>query len=218
MLRTAFASIFIILLGWYAASWLTLDFQIWTDEGARRLEVTLHPVEIPSVLVEGPDVTETELLSLLREDNTVTIVDFIYTNCQAVCLSLGGIFQQMQKALSNIANSKEDEPSLVRLLSISFDRERDDLSTLQAYADSLSAKSTYWRFVRVTQAEQLQNLLQRLGVIVIPDGLGDFEHNAALLVFDASGRMVRIFDMQEHQLALNYARQLQRKQLQKTSL
>ncbi|MBL8364251.1 MAG: SCO family protein, partial [Comamonas sp.] len=34
--------------------------------------------------------------------------------------------------------------------------------------------------------------------------------NAALLVFDARGRMVRVFDVAEQQLALDYARHLAR--------
>ena len=59
-------------------------------------------------------------------------------------------------------------------------------------------------------------LLRQLGVVVIPDGFGDYEHNAALLVFDAQGRMVRVFDLAEQDLALNYARHLAR-QAQRTS-
>lgn len=57
-------------------------------------------------------------------------------------------------------------------------------------------------------AGQEQALLRRLGVVVVPDGRGDFEHNAALLVLDAQGRLVRIFDLSEQQLALDFARHL----------
>ena len=39
LLRTALASVLLLLGGWAAASWLTYGFQAWTDEGARRLEV-----------------------------------------------------------------------------------------------------------------------------------------------------------------------------------
>ena len=42
----------------------------------------------------------------------------------------------------------------------------------------------------------------------MPDGRGDYEHNAALLVLDAQGRLVRVFDISEQDLALNYARHL----------
>ena len=47
-----------------------------------------------------------------------------------------------------------------------------------------------------------------LGVVVVPDGRGDYEHNAAFLVLDAQGRMVRVFDLAEQQWALDFARHL----------
>ena len=64
--------------------------------------------------------------------------------------------------------------------------------------------------VRVPDSAQQSLLLQSLGVVVVPNPPGDFEHNAALLVFDARGRVVRVFDLEERQLALNYARHLAR--------
>ena len=42
---------------------------------------------------------------------------------------------------------------------------------------------------------------------MVPDGRGDFEHNAAFLVVDR-GRLVRVFDLAQQELALNYARHL----------
>lgn len=204
MLRTAIASALLLLGGWAAASWLSYDFQVFTDEGARRLAVALHPVAAPAVTVQGPDV-DASLPALLREDGGVTIVDFIYTHCETVCLTLGSSFQQLQAELQAAGDAAK-----VRLLSISFDGARDDPAALQAYAQGLRADAGLWRFVRVPDAAQQQALLRQLGVVVIPDGRGDYEHNAALLVFDAKGRMVRIFDLAEQQLALNYARHLAR--------
>jgi protein SCO1/2 len=216
MLRTIIASVWVILLGWGAASWMTDNFQVWTEEGARRLRVAVHPVAIPPVHIEGPNIAPTTLPALLRQENSVTIANFIYTRCQAVCLSLSAVFQQMQTTLLNDTDSHY--PTNVQLLSISFDHKRDDLPALQDYADNLSAQPERWRFVRIVQAEQEQALLQQLGVLVIPNGQGDYEHNAALLIFDHSGQMVRIFDMEEHQLALDYARHLAHNQQQETAL
>ena len=207
MLRTAVASALLLLGGWAAASWLSYDFQVFTDEGARRLAVALHPVAAPAVTVQGPGV-EASLPALLREGGGVTIVDFIYTHCETVCLTLGSSFQQLQAELQ--ADRSTGSQAKVRLLSISFDGARDDPTALQAYALGLRADAGLWRFVRVPDVAQQQALLRRLGVVVIPDGRGDYEHNAALLVFDAQGRMVRIFDLAEQQLALNYARHLAR--------
>ncbi|BBL34302.1 hypothetical protein Nstercoris_00533 [Nitrosomonas stercoris] len=211
MLRTTIASILVILLGWSAAFWVTDHFQIWTEEGARRLQVTLQPIDIPPVIIEGPHLAQTTLPTLLQQENGVTIVNFIYTRCQAVCLSLSSIFQQMQTLLLDEASGHQYAKN-IHLLSISFDHQRDDLAALRTYADNLGAQPERWRFVRLPQAEQEQTLLQRLGVIVIPDGRGDYEHNTALLIFDHTGRMIRIFDMEEYQLALEYAHHLASKQ------
>jgi protein SCO1/2 len=41
MLRTALASALLLLCGWAAGAWLTLDYEVWTDEGARRLQVAI---------------------------------------------------------------------------------------------------------------------------------------------------------------------------------
>ena len=207
LLRTALASVLLLLGGWAAASWLTYDFQAWTDEGARRLEVALRPVPAPAVSVQGPGLTSS-LPALLGEDGGVTIVDFIYTHCETVCLTLGSSFQQLQAALQ--ADREAGQSPKVRLLSISFDGARDDPAALQAYAQGLRADPSLWRFVRLPDATEQQTLLNKLGVVVIPDGRGDYEHNAALLVFDARARMVRIFDLAEQQLAFNYARHLAR--------
>ncbi len=205
MLRTTLASALALLLGWAAVSWLTHDFQVWTDEGARRLEVALRPVPAPAVSVQGPYVATSDLRTLLTAGQGATIVDFFYTRCQTVCLSLGSSFQQMQSALA------ADGAGGVQLMSISFDGAHDDAEALGAYARRMDARPTLWRFVHAPQAAQEQALLRALGVIVVPDGRGDYEHNAALLVFDHQGRMVRVFDLAEQQLALDYARHLARK-------
>ena len=208
MWRTALLSALLVLGGVATARWLTYDFQVWTDEGARRLEVALRPVPAPDVRVEGPQMQAAPLPSLLTDGGPVTIVDFFYTHCETVCLSLGSSFQQLQTALQ--ADRTEGNPSGVRLLSISFDGARDDRAQLAAYAAGLRADGDLWRFVRVPDPRQQQALLRSLGVVVIPDGRGDYEHNAALLIFDRHGRMVRIFDLAEQQLALDYARHLAR--------
>ena len=208
MLRTAVLSLLLALCGYAAADWLTHGFQVWTDEGARRLEVALQPVDAPRVAVDGPGVAAPDLPALLAQGGGVTIADFIYTRCQSVCLSLGSSFQQLQAALQ--ADRAAGQRANVRLLSISFDGAHDHPAALRAYALALGADPALWHFVRVPDAAQEQSLLRRLGVVVVPDGRGDYEHNAALLVFDARGRMVRVFDVAEQQLALDYARHLAR--------
>lgn len=200
MIRTLLVCVLLALGGYASAAWLTHDFQVWTAEGARRLEVALEPVPAPDVRIEGPGVPAQPLSRLLADGRHVTIVDFVYTRCETVCLSLGGTFQQLQALLGDPAGH-------VRLLSVSFDP-RDGTADLRSYASRMHADARRWAFVRAADAAQTARLLQAFQVTVVPAGPGDFEHNAALLVVDRQGRLVRVFDIAEQQLALDYARHL----------
>lgn len=199
MLRTVLLCAGLLWAAWAGAAWLTQDFQAWTAEGVRRLQVARAPVPAPSVAVEGPGVAAGDLRTLLARSD-VTVVEFIYTRCETVCLALGGVFQQMQAAL-------RDAPAgdRVKLLSISFDPARDGMAELSAHAARMHADARTWRFVRVPREADLRQLLAAFQVVVVPTGSGDFEHNAALLVVDGQGRLVRLFDIGEQQLALDYA-------------
>lgn len=201
MLRTALASGLALFLAWAAAAWLTHDFRVFTAEGARRIEVRDHPVKAPAVEVAGPGVAAVALPSLLQEHGGATIVDFVYTRCVSVCAALGGGFQQLQQRIA-AGNAP------VRLLSVSFDPAHDDVAALERYAHELRADPDIWRFVTVRDAGSLESLLQAFRVVVIPDGFAGYEHNAALLVVDADARLVRVFDYDQLEEALHFARAL----------
>lgn len=209
MLRTALASAALALLALASAAWLTHDFRVWTAEGARRLEIVREPEPAPAVEVIVAGDGRRALPALLGADGVVTIVDFIYTNCRSVCAALGTGLQQLQtRVLAGQANDAASPAARVRLLSISFDRERDDSAALARYAAGLDARDDVWRFATVADAVQLASLLRRFQVVVIPDGLGGYEHNAALLVVDQRGRLVRIFDYAGVDDAWHFARAL----------
>ena len=203
--RTALASAVLVVAAYAAASWLTHGFQVWTAEGSRRLEIALWPVPAPAVVVQGPEVPAQSLATLLSASGTPTIVDFVYTRCVTVCAALGGVFQQMQASLVEQRHASGKVP--VRLVSLSFDP-RDDAGDLSAHAARLRADPQVWRSARPTEATSTRTLLDRFGVTVIADGLGGYEHNAALLVVDAGGRLVRVFDYAEGEAALAFAESL----------
>lgn len=209
MLRTAVLSALLAVAAYASSAWLTHDFQVWTAEGARRLEVALHPIATPAVKIDGPGTGPQPVLlsQFLADGQSVTLVDFVYTRCQTVCLALGSTFQQMQATLQ-AASPDDTAAQKVKLLSISFDGLHDDPQVLKAYAARLGADPLRWPFVRVPDEQETQRLLADFQVVVVPDGRGDYEHNAALLVIDPRGRLVRIFDYAEQQLALDYARYL----------
>lgn len=202
MWRTALATVALALLGWWTAASLTHNFQIWTAEGARRLSVIEQPVATPKAVFSGPAWAEVDLQTWLTGAGRATIVDFVYTRCPTVCTTLGSGFQQLQRSL------RDDATGGVKLLSISFDPAHDDAASLQRYADQWQADPHHWAIATVRDAGQLQRLLKAFQVVVINDGHGGYEHNAALLVIDGHGRLVRIFDDTELELALNYARSI----------
>lgn len=213
MLRTAVVALVMTVASYGAGHWLTHDFQVWTAEGARRLEVALQPVPVPAVPMEGPGLAASSMDVWLRQSGRITLVDFVYTRCETVCLSLGGVFQQLQRSLqaarsgSSLAAASHDSTAAhrVQLLSISFDGDYDTPARLAPYATRLGAQPDLWQFVRVPDSRASAELLRRFGVVVVPDGRGNYEHNAAILVLDADARLVRIFDIAEHDMALNYA-------------
>ena len=207
MLKTAFASVFLVLVAYSCAAWLTHDFQVWTAEGARRLEVALLPVATPAIQVQASSGPPQSLRQMLADGQTVTLVDFIYTRCQTVCLALGSTYQQMQASLQS-ARVAGAAQSRVQLLSVSFDSQRDDQQALTDYAARMNADAAIWRLVRVPEPKDLERLLADFQVVVVASSQGDFEHNAALLVVDSHGRLVRIFDYVDHQLALDYSQYL----------
>lgn len=228
MFRTALVCLLCLLGGYQASAWLTHDFQVWTDEGARRLEVALQPIAAPAVTVDGLGLADLstnaappswQLPAVLQAQEGVTIADFFYTRCQTICLSLGSSMAQLQTQLQTLAQDPASQASAaaarqVRLLSISFDGQHDRPAVLQPYAQAQGADLAWWRWLHLPDAAQEQALLRQWGIVVIPNELGDFEHNAALLVLDKQGRLRRIFDLGEQQLALNYALHLAQTQMQ----
>jgi protein SCO1/2 len=203
MLRTVTLSLVLALLAWASAAWLTEDFQVWTAEGARRLSVIERPVPAPAVVLAGPGLAQPSLPTWLSATGEITIVAFFYTRCPTVCTALGSAFEQLQQSIAPSDG--------VRLLTVSFDPIHDDAARLQQYASQRRADPGRWQVATVPDAAQLQRLLDAFQVVVIPDGLGGYEHNAALLIVDERGRLVRIFDVTDHDTALAYARAIARR-------
>ncbi len=202
MIRTACVSVLFALLTVGAGRWLTHDFAVWTAEGARRWQVQQAPVFTPQVQLQTPLHGVQPLATLLGQGRHVTVLSFFYTRCPTICLALGNTLQQMQLAL------QQQPQAAVRLLSLSFDPAHDGPAALQAYSQQMRADPALWQFATPADATALRTLLTSLGVVVIPDGQGGFDHNAALLVINRQGQVVRIFDDTDHEAALAFATDL----------
>lgn len=188
-MRTAVASVILLLLGIWAVWAMTEGFEVITFEQARRLEISRKQPAVPDMCLIDQAGQMFRFGEWVKEKNKFLIVDFIYTNCQSLCRALGTEFQQLQRNI--VERGLQDR---VQLLSVSFDPVHDSHVVLRQYADHLQAMPDIWTFATVCKASDLNALLRTFGVTVIPDRQGGFQHNAALVWVAPSGKLVRVTD------------------------
>jgi protein SCO1 len=189
-MRTAIASLVICATGG-ALLWRGTDgFRAFTTEQARRNVVATHPRALPVVALDDQDGRPFTLASYRGQP---LAVDFVYTQCVSVCTLLSASFQRLDRA-ERSRQADGGTGDRLRLVTISFDP-RDEPEHLRAYASRYQADGRDWRFARVHDARDLPSLLGAFGITVIRDGRGDFQHNAAVHLLDAEGRLARVLNV-----------------------
>jgi protein SCO1/2 len=187
-IRTAVASLVICATGG-ALFWRgTAGFRAFTSEQTRRNAIAENPRVLPVVALEDQDGRP---FALDVYHGRPLAVDFVYTQCVSVCTLLSEAFQRLDRAERS---RRGVEGERLQLVSISFDR-RDTPDRLREYASRYRADGRTWRFGRVRDARDLARLLQAFGIVVIPDGRGDYQHNAAVHLLNADGRLARVLDI-----------------------
>lgn len=201
MIRTLIATMAVTLFGVLAFAELTRGFTVLTAESARRQMVRAEPIAIPALVGNDQQGSRRELYD--RDDDRVTIVDFIYTRCTSICSVLGSSYQQMQAAIVDANLTKQ-----VRLVTVSFDPEHDTAETIRDYAQRLRANPDVWTLLTPVDGGALHRTLALFGVVVTPAPQGQFIHNAAFHLIDRHGRLARIIDISHPDEAIRVARQL----------
>ena len=191
-MRSLVASGGLLLLALAAFASATDGFRVATSESARRLQVLRSPSPLPDADLGFADGRRGRLHADFAADGRVVVLDFIYTRCETLCTALGSDFQRLQREIR--ARGLQDR---VRLLSLSFDPVHDTPPVLAERARWLRADPSLWRFATVPDTDELRELLRAAGIVVIPDGLGGYVHNAALHVLTPDARIVRIRDLGE---------------------
>lgn len=182
-MRAALGVAVIAALGAAALWWGSDGGQALTSEGARRLDIAAAPRLLPDAALT--DQTGTRFhLSDYR--GAPVVLEFVYTTCPDICLALGTTFERLDAVL----------PPEAKLVSISFDP-ADDRERLDWFANRYAAQAPRWRIAAVSGADEREALLTAAGVVVIPDGMGGFVHNAGLYLVDAAGRLVGVYDPED---------------------
>lgn len=187
--RTLAASVIILLLGISAVRMMTDGFEVLTTEQARRRQIQYTQPMVPDTGFVAQDGTVFSLRDKLADGHRMLVIDFIYTNCPLICRALGGEFQRLQQVIEE--RGLQDR---IHLLSLSFDPTRDTQAVLGQYAQHLHADPLVWSLATVQQERDLDSLLKFFRVTVIPDGVGGFQHNAALIWVSPAGKFYRITD------------------------
>jgi len=185
-----------------AAIWsVTFGLRGWTADHIRRLRVPANPPQLHALRLE----TSTGI-SLVPWGNReakprIWLVTFMYTRCPTFCSALGVEFERLQREMKT-----DPRNAGIGLLSISFDPAHDGVQALQRYATEHHAEPDRWIVAVPDSRAELARVERQTGVVVIDDGFGGFAHNAAIHVVLADGRLVRIFDFNEPEAALAWAR------------
>lgn len=206
--RRLSATLCLVLLA--ASVWglnrITHGFEVWTFEGRRALLLHTGVVQAPHAALQGIDGQPLALWSAAGGAAPAAyLVDFIYTRCPSVCLTLGSEYQHLQRALASHGAAAAQG---VHLVSLSFDVAHDDPAQLARYAASLGADPRWWTFAVPASAGEAQALLRGLGVVAVPDGQGGFVHNGAIHLIDRHGTLRGLFALDAWPQALAAARLL----------
>lgn len=198
--RTAVAATLVLAAGLALTHVLTDGFEAYTLESARRLQALRAPAPVPELVLELADGGRTRLSGL---QEPVLLVDFVYTRCQTYCAALGSVYARLQQRLA-----PEIAAGTVRLVSVSFDPEHDNATDLRAYRKRHNGNTVGWSLGRPARPEEMNDWLQAFGVVVIPDSLGGYTHNAAVHVVGPDRRLIAILDPQDIDGAVKLARQI----------
>ena len=193
LINSALASFCILLAGYFSLQAGTQDWSVWTAESARRIDIAQNPRTIPKTSVLDAQGRYRDLSEL---EKPLILVDFIYTQCPTVCISLGLEFNKLQSDLSRLGLDHQ-----VQLLSLSFDLENDGPLQLQDYLDRFGARDKYWTAAVFSNDIEKQRVLEELGVIVIPEPQLGFVHNAGVYLVH-KGRVVEVFNYQDREKIL----------------
>ncbi|WP_208590602.1 SCO family protein [Gracilibacillus suaedae] len=184
------AVVVIILFGLAVFLVGTDGFQAFTTEQARTNQLIKEQPQVPNVVLEDSK-SRTYSMEELQQ-NKYLFITFMYTNCATVCPQLERNMQEVYQQLP-VSMIKND----IQFLSISFDTEHDDPETLEKYRSYFDSDGETWRMARINEQQALDKLLDQLGVIVIPDDYGNFQHNTAFYLVDRDGYLIDVMDYTE---------------------
>lgn len=188
-LRNTIALVLSILFGISLLYFGTDGFRAFTAESARVYRLMEETPKFPDVTLED---SKERVYPFTEFQGKFIMLTFIYTACTDVCPELEMNLAQVYEQIPDKYIGKD-----IMFISISFDPKNDDPETLDRYRAYFNSDGETWRMARINDQDELQNLLNAFGVIVIPDSNGHFTHNSAFYLVDPDGFLIEVLDYQE---------------------
>lgn len=181
------ATIIVLLFGFALFYVGTDQFSAFTAETARVNKLVEEKPQFPDVTFED---SKGRNYSISEFEGKYVFITFIYSMCNTVCIDLERNMDEVYELIPEEYMGKD-----IQFLSISFDPERDDPERLDVYKNLFTnSDGELWRMARIKDQKELQYLLDKFGVIVIPDEYGNFAHNSAFYLIDRQGTLSEVLD------------------------
>lgn len=148
-----------------------------------------------AVLLE--DGQESRLFDLMGD--RLVLFSFIYTRCNDIngCPLANAVFHKLQAKLQE----RPDVAQATRLLSMSFDPERDTPEVMREFGQGLGGDGVDWQFLTAQNREALKPILDDYGQYTIREFdesgeyTGDFAHMLRVFLIDRELRVRNIYSV-----------------------
>lgn len=133
---------------------------------------------------------EEEALSLEDLKGKWWIADFIFTNCETVCLPMTSNMSALQDALA-------EEDIDVQLISFSVDPDYDSPTVLKDYGESYEANFSNWSFLTGYDFDTIKELSVksfRAPVLEPESGSNQVTHDTRFFLVTPEGKVVKGYD------------------------
>jgi len=195
-MRALGLSLLVVALGLTIFWYVTDGIQALTTEGARRLTVER---DRPTIADAQLTTMDGNVVRLRPPPGKIAMVEFIYTTCPTLCQEAAADLSRVRDKLVQLGLGDK-----VKIYSISFDLDIDQVEQLQTYGEFHNADGAIWTITR-PRNQDLPKLLETFGVTIIPDEFGGYEHNAAIHLIDEQSRMFAIVDTDDIDAAVTAA-------------
>lgn len=140
---------------------------------------------------------ETQLFDLMGD--RLVLFSFIYTRCSDIngCPLANAVFHKLQAKLQ----ARPDVARSTRLLSMSFDPERDTPEVMREFGQGLGGDGVDWQFLTARDRDALQPILDDYGQYTLREYdesgeyTGDFAHMLRVFLIDRELRVRNIYSV-----------------------